>query len=320
MLLEGTLITRRQSLLLSMATLAGPILSSPARAVGSITVAHGFAAGSVTAGIAAYVTGMLRSGGLSTAEAEAFPGEHGFNGYLYLQSRAADGEVVLVADTLTLALNAVDRGIADEVRALVPLVKMTLGFSTALIASPASGIRDWAGFAEAAKTRPLRVATSGRLSAYGPAIAWASRLTAPFEEVHLIGNKHLLDAVASNAVDAAVVTTASIPPVLAEHADAVVTICSFGAKRSPLFPALPTFAELSGNDKLDYTFAFSTFAKAGTPASVLAPIIKALSQPVDPTLAEQLGPMARGMLATEDAAAVTETLERDIRVAKSALG
>lgn len=319
------MITRRQSVLLSLGALAGsslslPGLTRPAGAAGTLTVVHGFAEGSITAGIAGYVTAVLRKAGLPASGPEAFPGEHGFNGYLYLQSRAADGTVVLVADTLTLALNAVDRGLADEVRSLVPLAKTTLGFSTALIASPASGIRDWAGFVAAAKARRLRVATSGRLSAYGPAVAWASRLTAPFEEVHLIGNKHLLDAVVENAVDAAVVTTASLPPVLADRPDAVVPICSFGAKRSPLFPALPTVAELSGNDKLDYTFAFSTFAKAGTPAAAVAPLVQALMQPIDPTLADALGPMARGMLAPEDAAAVTETLERDLRVAKSALG
>lgn len=315
------MITRRQSLFLSLGALAAPALglTAPARAA-RLTVVHGFAEGSITAGIAGYVTAVLRKAGLPATGPDAFPGEHGFNGYLYLQSRAADGTVVLVADTLTLALNAVDRGLENEIRALVPLAKTTLGFSTALIASPSSGIRDWAGFVAAAKARPLRVATSGRLSAYGPAVAWAARLSAPFEEVHLIGNKHLLDAVAANAVDASVVTTASLPPVLAERADAVVPVCSFGAKRSPLFPALPTFAELSGNDKLDYTFAFSTFARAGTPAASLEPIVRALMQPVDPALAGSLGPMANGMLVTEDAAAVTETLARDLRVARSALG
>lgn len=315
------MITRRQSLFLSLGALAAPALGpiAPARAAG-LTVVHGFAEGSITAGIAGYVTAVLRKAGLPASGPDAFPGEHGFNGYLSLQSRPADGTVVLVADTLTLALNAVDRGLEDDVRALVPLAKTTLGFSTALIASPSSGIRDWTGFVAAAKARPLRVATSGRLSAYGPAVAWASRLSAPFEEVPLVGNKHLLEAVVTNAVDASVVTTASLPPVLAERPNAVVPICSFGAKRSPLFPALPTFAELSGNDKLDYTFAFSTFARAGTPAASLEPIVRALVQPVDPALAGSLGPMASGMLVTEDAAAVTETLARDLRVAKSALG
>lgn len=208
---------------------------------------------------------MLERQGHPAPQVTALPGDHGYNGFLGLAKAPADGSTALVADTLTLMLNAVSRGTVDDVLALVPVAKITSGMSTALVTGTTTGLAEWDAFAAAAGAGGFRMASSGMLSAYGPAVGWFMAATAPMAEVEAIGNAAILGAVAGGAADAGVAMTNSLPAFMVEHPGTLEVVATFGAQRSPHFPEVPTFSELVGDDKRDYTISFSVFAPAGTP-------------------------------------------------------
>ena len=96
----------------------------------------------------------------------------------------------------------------------------------------------------------------------------------------------------------------------------VIPICTFGAKRSDALPQTPTFAELVGDSKKDYTIAFSVFSPADVSEASANELQRKLLVPATSDMLAPLGALARN-LDPKSAEVVAETLERDFRVAAS---
>ena len=137
--------------------------------------------------------------------------------------------------------------------------------------------------------------------------------------VEAIGNATILEAVAGGAAEAGIAMTNSLPKFIADNPGAIEVIATFGARRSPHFPEVPTFAELVGDDKRDYTISFSVFAPSGTPDEAVVPLGAELAGPYPEDLVAPLAEIGLA-IAPADAATARATLERDLGVARSLLG
>jgi tripartite-type tricarboxylate transporter receptor subunit TctC len=222
----------------------------------------------------------------------------------------ADGNTVLLADNLRLALLARGDEAPLALDALRPLAKLTLGISVALVAPAGSELSGWSDLSEAAKQGALTLGVAEGAAAHEVAQALleaASR--APFERRVASDPRAVAETVAAGRADLGIVTThavgdtAGLRPVL-----------TFGAKRSPLFPETPTLAELTGSDKDDFTYSFAVFGPAGLPDDTAASLSAAVDQACgDPDLAVAAR-AARLPLACHDAEIVRQTLARDLGV------
>lgn len=282
-----------------------------------LEVLHGYTAGSVTGQVARFVGAVLASKGRPAPTLRAIPGDHGFAPVPAFLAGSA-GSRILVADTLTLMMNGVAQGKLAEVERLVPIAKVTNGYSTALITGAKSGLKSWADVVSAARARGLKLAGSGRLSAYGPALAWVAAAAPGVTDVDAPGNDLIFEAVLSGTTAIGVVTTDSVAAVMARGGETPTVLATFGAARSASFPAVPTFAELKGDRQRDYTFSYSVFAPPGSSSSFVESIARDLAGPFPSDLVSSLGQLG-ARVAAGDAQLVRETMQRDLRVARSFL-
>ncbi|HQS15535.1 tripartite tricarboxylate transporter substrate-binding protein [Reyranella sp.] len=283
-----------------------------------LEVLHGYTAGSVTGQIARFVGAVLASKGRPAPTLRAIPGDHGFAPVPAFLAGPARGSRILVADTLTLMMNGVAQGKLAEVERLVPVAKVTNGYSTALITGAKSGLKSWADVVSAARARGLKLAGSGRLSAYGPALAWVAAAAPGVTDVDAPGNDRIFEAVLSGTTAIGVVTTDSIAAMMARGGETPTVLATFGAARSAAFPTVPTFAELTGDRQRDYTFSYSVFAPPGSAGSFVESIARDLAGPFPNDLVSSLGQLG-ARVAAGDAQLVRETMQRDLRVARSFL-
>lgn len=308
---------RRNFLATSLAFGSGLLVSVPAIASsGAINILHGYSINSTTGNFARFVAALLGRDDKLNTVSHSFPGNHGWNSIEFMKTVEGSETHLIVADALTMALYAKYHDGESFVRSLTPVAKVTNGISTCLIASKASGLTDWDSLKKAAQTRELRVASTGVRSAYGVAVDWVSTYAAPMKEVSKLGNGDILQAVENGTVDVGVVSTNSLPLPTDSDFDKVTRICTFGAKRSVSFPQTPTFAELVGDDKRDYTIAFSVFAPANVSKAFADDLEQKLLVPATADLVAPLGSLALNVQ-PEPAKIVVETLDRDLRVVAS---
>lgn len=308
---------RRDFLTTGLALGAGSMIAAPAMASKqSFEVIHGFSARSTTGTFAGLVVSLLNRDGPVIDYLHSFPGDHGWNAIKFMKHVRDQKRHLLVVDTLTMALYAKYNDAETYVRSLTPVAKITNGISTCLIASKQSGVTDWASFKKAAQARQFKIASTGIPSAYGVAVNWVSEAVAPMNEVFKLGNAHILEAVENGTADVGVVSTNSLPLPTDSDFGSVVRICTFGAKRSDAFPQTPTFAELVGDTKKDYTIAFSVFAPADVSDALVNEVQRKLLVPATSDMLAPLGALARN-INPKSADVVAETLERDFRVAAS---
>lgn len=310
-------VIRRRAFVMGFRAL-GVVPFGRAWADAPLEVLHGYTAGSVTGQIARFVAAVLASKGRPAPTVRAVPGDHGFAPVPAFLAGPAGGSRVLVADTLTLMMNGVAQGKLPDVERLVPIAKVTNGYSTALIAGAASGLKSWVDVVSTARTRPVVLAGSGRLSAYGPAAAWVAAAAPGVTEVDARGNDQILEAVRSGSAGIGVVTTDSIAAAMARGGETPTVLATFGAARSPSFPAVPTFAELTGDRGRTYTFSYSVFAPPESAPSFVETIARDLAGPFPSDLVSALGQLGT-RVAAGDAPLVRETMQRDLRVARSFL-
>jgi len=309
-------VVQRRTLFAGLAAL-GALPFARARANAPLEILHGYTAGSVTGQVARFVASVLASKGRPAPALRAMPGDHGFAPVSPFLA-GAPGDRILVADTLTLMMNGVAQGRLSDVERLVPVAKVTNGYSTALITGATSGLKSWADVVPAARGRGLALAGSGRLSAYGPALAWVAAAAPGVTDVDAPGNDLIIEAVRSGAAAIGVVTTDSIAAILARGGETPTVLATFGAARSPAFPSVPTFAELTGDRQRAYTFSYSVFAPPGAAGSFVEGIARDLAGPFPENLVAPLGQLGT-RVAAGDAALVRETMQRDLRVARSFL-
>ncbi len=208
---------------------------------------------------------------------EHVPGDGGWEAIARL--RSADPEAAILADAeLTLAVKQQIGGRGFEFDQLKPVAKVTDGFSVALIAPAGASYDTWPAFAKEMGERPLTLAATGPHSAFGVAEALlVAVLGSGFEEIREHGPQAIFDAVTEGRAELGLITTNLIERFnAATTGTKVVPIVTFGAERSPRHPETPTLAEISGNDKYDFTFSLGFYGNEAMPPAVAERIYQAL--------------------------------------------
>lgn len=233
-----------------------------------------------------------------------------------------NGQSLLVAELLTRAIDEAlpDSGQETQLSDLTPIVKLAQGISVALIVPDGSEIVGFDEFVQAAKERTLTVATFGRRSSSGIGLALlAKRLNLPFVYSDRANLRAVLRDLDSGIADAAIVFTRVL--VFPEFQGRYRPLATFGGARSALLnDKVPTFAELSGDEKDTFTTSVALFGPPGmsdeTVASISAAFFRGVSS--DPMVMETAA--KRGIdIVIKDADVVAETMERDRNVVERVL-
>lgn len=251
------------------------------------------------------------------AAPESVAGDDGVAAAKAVVEAAPDGDTLLLADNLLLALNEATGDRPFAIDALRPLAKLTLGLSVALVAPANSDITSWQALLDRAEQGTLTLSVAESEAAHAVARAMVEGATGiSFEVVEAADNAVRPADVAAGRADLAIVTTNSIEDHNAAAEVALRPIVTFGAKRSPLYPDTPTFAELSGDDKNDFTYSFAIFGPAGLSDQVAATTTAAIQSACGAPEAVVAASAAELPLACHDAEIVHETIERDLGVAR----
>jgi tripartite-type tricarboxylate transporter receptor subunit TctC len=245
-------------------------------------------------------------------------GDHGFGGALAVHAAAPDGNTLLLADNLTLALNEVAGGRPFSIDELTPLAKVTDGISAALVARQQFAIQNFDALVAHAKEAMPSLSVSGRQTAYGVAWSMLERVgEIEFRQVPAVGNGQILADVAEGRSEFGIVTTSTIPGFNATSEIKLQPLLTFGAKRSTLFPDTPTLAELSDDEHNDFTYSFSIFGPPGLPDHLIAQLMESLHIAIDAPGVKAQSQAIGFRLVYHDAQVVRETLARDQRTVRS---
>ena len=279
------------------------------------TFIHGFGEGSPTGVITQFASAVVLSRAAVKPWIVTVPGENGFGAFQYFMSPLIEGDAFLIADTMTLIYNAMKNKQVDQISLMEPVAKLTNGISIALVASKASGIKQYGDVAAYGRGNALRIAHTGKYSAAGVALAWMTSTLPSFKNVICSGGDMVLQALSSDQADIGLAVTNTIPAAMKRTSDYEVVV-TFGADRSSHFPDVPTFGELINDRKKSFTTSFSMFTYKSTPEAVVSGIREAFGQPFSPSLLASLGDLGQS-IHINDASTVRETLARDFRVSLS---
>ena len=247
---------------------------------------------------------------------QAVPGDDGIAAAQAVVDAAPDGGALLLADNLLLAVNEAAGTSPVDLDELRPVAKLTLGISVALVAPVDSGMTSWQTLSDRAAPDRLRLSVPTSQVAYEVARALLERVAGmTFEVIAAADDWASLADIAQGRADIGLVTTNSL-----ERHDAagLRSIVTFGAKRSPLYPQTPTFAEVTGDDRNDFTYSFALFGPPELDEELIRSLAEAtLTACARPTALTAAG--AAGLpLACREAEVVEQTLERDLQVARRA--
>ncbi len=230
--------------------------------------------------------------------------------------KAGSAPIVLADADLSLAIKQEEGARGFSFEDLRPVAKLTNGLSFALIAPAGSTVTSWAELESSAL--PLRIANTGAQTAFGVAQRLLStELQRPLESVPANGPKAIYDLVASGDVDLGIVTTNLIEGFNAENGDGgVVPVITFGGARSPRYPEVPTLAEVSGDDKKDFTISLGFYGNAEMDPALAADILKAL-QTVQSAPEVADSPLAKDFpMHINPPEVLRASYERDVRLLK----
>jgi len=232
-----------------------------------------------------------------------------------LAAAAPNGRTVIVVDLLAVEIAEAAGEDGVKLSALTPIAKLTGPGSVALVVGEASPIKDWAGFASAARAGTLKIALPGRVSTAGVPLALMEKaLDVHFADIAAANRADILDALAGKRADAAFLVTATLLPGASGAAPPVRPIVTFGAARNPGLPQVPSFQESVGKPHNSITTAIAVFGPSGLDAVA----IKRLTTAFDEAGRVAKAKPGAGRLAIEigDAALLRETMQRDSRVIK----
>lgn len=234
---------------------------------------------------------------------------------------APDGSDLLLANNLSLALAEVSGEWSFALEALRPIAKLTLGISVALVVPERSEIDGWQALVTLAERRSPTLSLSDGQPAYDVARAMIERESdIAFDGVRARDGRASMAEVAEGRAELALVTTNAIAPFNAGSEMKLRPIVTFGAERSPRYPETPTFAELTGDDKNDFTYSFAIFGPPDLPDEQIERLGDALRNACRDPAAAQIADAHGLRLTCHDAEVVRQTLERDLQVARAALG
>ena len=245
------------------------------------------------------------------------PGDDGIAAAQAVVDAAPDGGTLLLADNLLLAVNEAVGAWPLELEALRPVAKLTLGISVALVAPAASELTSWQALSERAEQDGLRLSMPARQPAPDVARALIERATGmSFDVVESADDQASLRDIAQGRADLGLVTTNRLGASAARGE--VQPLVTFGARRSPLYPDTPTFAEVTGDDANDFTYSFALFG----PPELEDELTRSLAEGIQTACARPAALSAAGAaglpLACREAEVVEQTLERDLQVARRA--
>ncbi len=234
----------------------------------------------------------------------------------------ADGSTLLVAELLTRAIDEAlaNSGQETELTALTPIIKLAQGVSVALVVRADSPFQTFEEMAAEAQERTLSVATSGKRTSSGVALALiAKRLNLPFAFSSRPTMGAILRDLDSGAVDAAIIFTRvlTFPEVQGDYR----ALITFGAERSPLLrKTVPTLAELSGDRKDAFTTSVALFGPPAMDPSKVLSLATAFFRGVSADQAVMEAAVASGVdIVLKDAEVVEETMARDANVVQRVL-
>jgi tripartite-type tricarboxylate transporter receptor subunit TctC len=198
------------------------------------------------------------------------------------------------------------------------VAKLTLGISIALVAPAGSEITSWQALVDRAEQDGLRLSVPASHVAHDVARAMVERATRiAFEVVEAADDQASLADVARGRAYVGLVATNSLEAHSAAGAE-FQPVVTFGARRSPLYPETPTFAEVTGDDDNDFTYSFALFG----PPELHPGLARSLAEAIQTACARPAALTAAGAaglpLACREAEVLEQTLERDLQVARRA--
>jgi tripartite-type tricarboxylate transporter receptor subunit TctC len=187
--------------------------------------------------------------------AETIPGHDGFDA-IHAALEAHEGETRLFASAV-MGTQYAETIVKTDIRLedLLPIAKLTNGFSVALFAKQGSPLKTWAELAAAATL--LKVSSLERATAAYVAELMIERKGGLATQVTLretIGE--VVEDVTAGRTALGIIPT----NLIAKQLDRLQPIVSFGAKRNAILNKTPTFAEVTGNPKLTFTESVGVFA------------------------------------------------------------
>jgi len=247
--------------------------------------------------------------------AETIPGHDGFDA-IHAALEVHEGETRLFGSAVMATQYAetivkTDIHLAD----LLPIAKLTNGFSVALFAKQGSPLKTWAELAAA--TTPLKVSSLQRATAAYLAelmIERKGRLATQVTLRDTIGE--VVDDVTAGRSALGIIPT----NLITKQLDRLQPIISFGAKRNAILKETPTFAEVTGNPKSSFTESVGVFASPKLAPAAAAALTNAFLAAgndldvADRTEAENIP------LAINGPEILIETMKRNERVLRRNLG
>jgi len=198
---------------------------------------------------------------------------------------------------------------------LLPIAKVTNGFSMTLFAKRGSPLATWADLA-AAKT-PLKLSSPPRQTAAYIAVLMLQREgTLSTEAVMRITLGEVIDDVTAGRSALGIASTSTV----AKHLDQLQPIVSFGAQRNMMLSATPTFAEVTGNAKLAFTESIGVFASPKLDPALAARLTKAFMAAGNDMDVQGTAEAGNIPLAVNGPEVLAETMKRNEEVLKRVLG
>jgi tripartite-type tricarboxylate transporter receptor subunit TctC len=306
---------RRDVLLKAVAVTGLGFLPRQAAASEAIRLMCGYGVGNPTDLCAQLIQDGLSAALDEPVEFDYALGDAGRRAARHVIDSQPDGKTLLIAEVLNLVLQ--DTPADPLLSRLMPVAKITRGFSTAIVVNQYSSIADWPGLLAAARTSRLKAATTGLDSTVGLLLALVEqRMKLSFDPIETASTKAAADLLMTRRADLAAVDTRLALLHNRRDSTKLRVIATSGARRSPGLPQVPTLAELVGDPKLAYTISYGIFAPAATASAVVARLTAALlGMRADKSLQSQAR-LADIPVQIDGPSAVLETIARDRRVAR----
>jgi tripartite-type tricarboxylate transporter receptor subunit TctC len=152
---------------------------------------------------------------------------------------------------------------------LIPIAKLTNGYSVTLFAKRGGRLKAWS---DLAAVTPLKVSGPGQLApGYLAELMMAHSGGLKTAASMHDGASAIIDDVLSGRCDVGIVNTILV----VKQLDRLQPIASFGAARNADLGQTPTFAEITGNPKLTFTESIGAFASPKIDPAVAALLTKA---------------------------------------------
>jgi tripartite-type tricarboxylate transporter receptor subunit TctC len=311
-------INRRTLLGVSGYALAGSLLSARlARAAAEMKTLHLLT--SVGKPVISWTTlDVLRPGLQQDLKKEvvlrAVPGHDGLDAlHELLQAGAEEPRLFGAA---VMATQYAWRIIKAEVRleGLMPIAKVTNGFSLTLFAKQGGALKSWADLASAPK--PIKVSSLQRHTAAYFAVLMMERKGGLAPDVtfrEAIGE--VIDDVMAGRSPLGVANTTLV----AMKQGQLQPIVSFGAQRNAMLSQTPTFAEVTDNPKLAFTESIGVFASPKLDPALANRLTKAFMAAGGDISVQGMAEAANIPLAVSGPEILTETMARNEGVLKRVL-